>query len=93
MCIETCFTPKSLFVLSFKRGFKGKQKGRLNEDDTMNGIGFKSRTCVELGKDRCASWHADGVRHIVAMMNKYEVYEDFMARDLWVEENGNGECK
>ena len=43
VCIETCFTPKSLFVLSFKRGFKGKQKGRLNEDNTMNGIGFKSR--------------------------------------------------
>ena len=43
VCIEICFTPKSLFVLSFKRGFKGKQKGRLNEDNTMNGIGFKSR--------------------------------------------------
>lgn len=36
------------------------------------------------------------MRHIVEMMNKYEVYVDFMARDLWVEENGNGtyvECK
>ena len=43
VCIETCFTPKSLFVLSFKKGFKGKQKGRLNEHNTMNGIGFKSR--------------------------------------------------
>ena len=43
MCIETCFTPKSLFVLSFKKGFKGKQKGRLNEDNTMDGIAFKSR--------------------------------------------------
>ena len=30
-------------VLSFEKGFKGKQKGRLNEDNTMNGIGFKSR--------------------------------------------------
>ena len=51
---------------------------------------------MELGKDRCASWRADGVRHIVEMMNKYEVYVDFMARDLWVEENGNVthvECK
>ena len=40
--IETSFKPKSLLVLSFKKRFKGKQKGRLNKDNTMNGIGLKS---------------------------------------------------